>query len=123
MYKKKEVAYTRGNQVRKGSYSQELIKPTDMVTQSQTEKQQQTILKLLSEKSVMKQDVYSNTISIFNQLRDILKERAEDLSDAILKIDKRVNIFFKDISLQSMQLKVAGDILDFQMHSNVFEFD
>ncbi len=94
-----------------------------MDTQTQTEKQQETILKLLSEKSVMKQDVYSNTISIFNQLRDIMKDRAEELSDTILKIDNRVNIFFKDISLQSMQLKVAGDILDFQMHSNVFEFD
>lgn len=90
---------------------------------TQTEKQKETILKLLSEKSVMKQDVYSNTISVFNQVKEILKERAEDLSDEILKVDKRINIFYKDISLQSMQLKVAGDLLDFQMHSNVFEFD
>ncbi len=89
----------------------------------QTEKQKETILKLLAEKSVMKQDVYSNTISVFNQVKDILKERAEDLSGEILKVDKRINIFYKDISLQSMQLKVAGDLLDFQMHSNVFEFD
>ena len=90
---------------------------------TQTEKQKETILKLLSEKSVMKQDVYSNTISVLNHVKDILKERAEDLSDEILKVDKRINIFYKDISLQSMQLKVAGDLLDFQMHSNVFEFD
>jgi hypothetical protein len=90
---------------------------------TQSEKQKETILALLSKKSVMKQDVYSNTISVFNQLKEILKERADDLSDEILKVDKRINIFFKDISLQSMQLKVAGDILDFQMHSNVFEFD
>jgi hypothetical protein len=94
-----------------------------MITQTQAEKQHETILKLLSEKSVMKQDVYTNTIAVFNQLKEILKERAEELSDEVIKIDKRVNIFFKDISLQSMQLKVAGDILDFQMHSNVFEFD
>jgi hypothetical protein len=90
---------------------------------TQTEKQKEIILKLLSQKSVMKQDVYTNTIAVFNQLKEILKERAEELSDEILKVDKRINIFFKDISLQSMQLKVAGDILDFQMHSNVFEFD
>lgn len=87
------------------------------------EKQQELILKLLSEKSVMKQDVYSNTIAVLNQLKDILKVRAEELSSQIVKQDKRVNIFFKDISLQAMQLKVAGDILDFQMHSNVFEFE
>jgi len=90
---------------------------------TQSEKQKETILSLLSKKSVMKQDVYSNTISVFNQLKDIMKERAEDLSDEILKVDKRINIFYKDISLQSSQLKVAGDILDFQMHSNVFDFD
>lgn len=94
-----------------------------MTTEGQTEKQDDVILRLLTEKSVMKQDVYSNTIAVFNQLRDMLKDRAEDLSDRMQKIDKRVNIYFKDLSLQSMQLKVAGDILDFQMHSNVFEFD
>lgn len=81
------------------------------------------ILKLLSEKSVMKQDVYTNTIAVFNDLRDILKERAASLSEEISKVDKRINIFFKDVGLQSSQLKVAGDILDFEMHSNVFEFD
>lgn len=89
----------------------------------QTDKQKQIILKLLSEKSVMKQDVYSNTIAVFNELKEILKEKAEDLSEEILKVDKRINIYAKDISLQSIQLKVAGDILDFQMHSNVFEFE
>jgi hypothetical protein len=89
----------------------------------QEKKQKATILKLLSEKSVMKQDVYSNTIFVFNELKDILKDKAEELSEEISKVDKRINIFFKDISLQSLQLKVAGDVLDFQMHSNVFEFD
>ena len=89
----------------------------------QADKQKQIIMKLLSEKSVMKQDVYSNTIAVFNDLKEILKEKAEDLSDEILKVDKRINIYSKDISLQSIQLKVAGDILDFQMHSNVFEFE
>jgi hypothetical protein len=89
----------------------------------QEQKQMATILKLLSEKSVMKQDVYSNTIAVFNEFKEILKEKAEELSDQILKVDKRVNIYFKEMSLQSVQLKIAGDILDFQMHSNVFEFD
>jgi hypothetical protein len=85
--------------------------------------QRATILQLLSEKSVMKQDVYSNTIAVFNELKEILKKEAEELTEEISKVDKRVNLFYKEISLQSVQLKVAGDILDFQMHSNVFEFD
>jgi hypothetical protein len=89
----------------------------------QEQKQKQIILKLLKEKSVMKQDVYSNTIAIFNEFREVIKSKAEELSEEILKVDKRVNIYFKEVSLQSVQMKVAGDILDFQMHSNVFEFD
>ncbi|MBX3163826.1 MAG: hypothetical protein KF900_05050 [Bacteroidetes bacterium] len=89
----------------------------------QQQKQKDTILKLLAEKSVMKQDVYTNTITVFNELKDVLKESADDLSEKISNVDKRVGIFFKDLSLQSMQLKVAGDMLDFEMHSNVFEFD
>lgn len=89
----------------------------------QEKKQNDTILKLLAEKSVMKQDVYSNTITVFNELKEILKERSEELSNQISEIDKRVHIYYKDVSLQGMYLKVAGDILDFQMHSNVFEFD
>ena len=91
---------------------------------NQSDKEQtDTILKLLGEKSVMKQDVYSNTIAVFNLLKETLKTKADFLSGHISQVDKRVNISYKDTSLQSMQLKVAGDLLDFQMHSNVFEFD
>ncbi len=86
-------------------------------------KQRETIINLLSQKSVMKQDVYTNTIAVFNELKDLLKEKADDMSHQIAQVDKRVNIFYKDLSIQSMQLKVAGDMLDFEMHSNVFEFD
>ncbi len=86
-------------------------------------KQTETILKLLSEKSVMKQDVFSNTFSVFMLLKEVLKERSENLGEAIHQIDKRVTLNFKDVSPQSMQIKVAGDVLDFYMHTNVFEFD
>ncbi len=89
----------------------------------QEQKQKDTILKLLSQKSVMKQDVFINTISVFNDLKNILKEKSDDLAKEISSIDKRVNIFYKDTTPQSMQIKVAGDMLDFYMHTNVFDFD
>lgn len=89
----------------------------------QQDKQKETIIKLLTEKSVMKQDVFSNTIAIFNLFKDVIKEKAEELNNSISKIDKRVHVNFKEASLQDVQLKVAGDILDFNMHSNVFEFE
>lgn len=90
---------------------------------SDAKQQNSKIMELLARKSVMKQDVYSNTINVFAELKSILKEIADELSTNIIKIDKRVNIYSKDISLQSIQLKIAGDILDFEMHSNVFQFD
>lgn len=89
----------------------------------QEQKQKQTILQLLTEKAVMKQDVYSHTIDVFSELRSVIKDTAEGLSHEISKVDKRINIFLKEISLQALQLKIAGDILDFEMHSNVFEFE
>ncbi|MCW3077066.1 MAG: hypothetical protein JWO32_1675 [Bacteroidetes bacterium] len=87
------------------------------------DKQKEIILQVLAEKSVMKQDVFANTIEVFNQLKEVLKERVEDLSIETAKIDRRITVNFKDVTPQSMQIKVAGDILDFYMHSNVFEFD
>jgi hypothetical protein len=85
--------------------------------------QNRKILELLAEKSVMKQDVFANTIAVFNELKDVVKDRAEDLSGEVAKIDKRITIHYKEVSTQSLQVKVAGDILEFYMHSNVFEFD
>jgi hypothetical protein len=89
----------------------------------QEKKHREEILKLLSEKSVMKQDVYSNTIDVLNELKEIAKYQVEELAEEIQKVDRRINIYFKDLSLQSLQLKIAGDIIDIQMHSNVFAFD
>jgi hypothetical protein len=86
-------------------------------------KQKERILKLLSEKSVVKQDVFQNSVQVFNNLKSILIAKAEELSSDIGKVDKRININYKDLNPQSGQLKIAGDVLDFYLHSNVFEFD
>lgn len=87
------------------------------------ENKKQTILKMLTEKSVMKQDVFSNTIDTFNAIKDCIKLKADDLNNELKEIDNRVQIQFKDTNAQAAQLKVAGDVLEFFMHTNVFEFD
>ena len=83
----------------------------------------ETLLKLLQEKSSVKQDVYLKTQTVFDELRNHLKKECEGLKTALSTLDKRVRIEFKDIGLQSMYIKVAGDVLDFQMHTNVFTFE
>ena len=65
---------------------------------------QETLLKLLQEKSSMKQDVYLKTQTIFDELRNHLKKECEGLKTALSTLDKRVRIEFKDIGLQSMYI-------------------
>lgn len=80
-------------------------------------------MKLLSEKSAMKQDVYRNTTAVFEMMREVAMEVIADLKPEIEKSDKRVTLNFFDINPHAMQMKIAGDMLEFYMHSNVFEFE
>jgi len=81
------------------------------------------ILKTLREKSSMKQDVYANNVATFNLLKSVAKQMAADLKKEATAMDKRVVIDFKDKGLFEFELRVAGDLLIFCMHTNVFEFD
>lgn len=85
--------------------------------------QKQKIVKLLSEKAVMKQDVFNNTIVAFDMIKLCINEIAIDLIKETETIDKRITIAVSESKKYSTQLKVAGDILEFFMHTNVFEFE
>lgn len=81
------------------------------------------ILKLLKEKSSLKQDVFYKNIKIFEELKSVVKEVISDLKQEGSKIDKRIIIDFSEKGPYEIELKVAGDVLFFHMHTNVFEFD
>ena len=81
------------------------------------------IVKLLKEKSTLKQDIFQNTIAQFGELKKNLKQISEDLKSEISGVDKRVIIEYKERGDNEVELRVAGDLLIFHMHSNVFEFD
>jgi hypothetical protein len=85
--------------------------------------QRDQIIQMLREKSVMKQDVYKNAQNTFDLLKEIVKSIAEDLKTEAQKIDKRVTVEYRFTSDHEIELKVAGDMLVFYMHSNVFEFE
>lgn len=85
--------------------------------------QREQVIKMLREKSVMKQNVYKNTHNNFEVLKEVVKEIAEDLKTEVQKIDKRITVDYRFTSDHEIELKVAGDMLVFYMHSNVFEFD
>lgn len=81
------------------------------------------IIKTLKEKSSMKQDVFANTRKGFALLKTIAKQTSGELKKEIYTHDKRIVIEFKDKSEFEFELRVAGDLLIFSMHTNVFEFD
>ena len=87
------------------------------------QKNQDLLFNLIKDKGVLKQDVFSNIILNFKVLKSVLKEIGDDLSDRIANEDERVIIEYKDSGEFEAQLRVAGDLLVFQMHSNVFKFN
>ncbi len=84
---------------------------------------QELIIQTLKEKSSLKQDIYRLNLSVFDQFKTALKEVASSLHDEIQQIDKRIVIEYSENSPFSIQVRTAGDILVFEMHTNVFLFD
>ncbi|MFN0031015.1 MAG: hypothetical protein ACKVOR_02535 [Flavobacteriales bacterium] len=82
-----------------------------------------TIYKLIEEKSILKQNVYANTMQVFNELKVVLAEVVHDIQKKCAGKDKRLDFYFKDKGDFQAEVKIAGDILVFYMHTNTFQFD
>lgn len=82
------------------------------------------ILETIIRKSSLKQRIFDNTFAAFNSLKDTLLEMASEMDDALDgKLDRRVRLEYRDRGKFEAQLQIANDILIFQMHTDVFEFD
>ena len=84
----------------------------------------ENILSLLSEKAVMKSNIYEQSIEVFNLLKDVLSEMSNDLNEMLDDKDyKRVRLEYRDRGKFEAELKFADDVLIFSMHTDVFQFD
>lgn len=81
------------------------------------------ILTALEMKSLIKQKAYDQTLEMFNLLKDVLQEIADEYNSDLQVKDQRIKFEYKERGQFEAQLKVASDILIFSMHSNIFEFD
>jgi len=81
------------------------------------------ILDIIKQKSILKQKVFTNTYKVFNDLKSVLSKMEIDYNKQLKKDVINPPFKYKNISDFQCELKVAGDILVFQMHSNIFEFD
>jgi hypothetical protein len=77
----------------------------------------------LKEKSILKQKVYDNTLESFAIVKDVLKSLSKEINSSLVGLDSRIRLEYTDRSNFDAQLKIAGDILLFSMHSNIFQFD
>lgn len=75
-------------------------------------------------KSNLKHRIFDNTFAVFNELKDTLHEMAADIDEATDNaLDRRIRIEYRDRGKFEAQIQIAGDILIFSMHTNVFEFN
>jgi len=81
------------------------------------------IITTLKEKSMLKQKVFDNTLEAFSNVKDVLKSLSKDVNTSLGGMDSRIKLEYTDRSNFDAQIRVAGDILLFSMHSNIFQFD
>lgn len=82
------------------------------------------ILETIVSKSTLKQKVFDNTFATFNDLKETLLEMASEMDDQLNGLlDRRVRLEYRDRGKFEAQIQVANDLLIFQMHTDVFEFE
>lgn len=90
---------------------------------SETDEKKHVIIDTLKSKSVLKEKVFDNTVGWFGVVKEILKNYSKEVNNSLGGLDSRIKMEYTDRSNFDAQLKVAGDILLFSMHSNIFQFD
>lgn len=79
-------------------------------------------LSTLTVKSYLKQNVYDVTKTSFNIVKDVLQEVVVDYNKILQDVDHRLLFEYRDKGTFEAEIKVAGDLLIFNMHSNIFQF-
>ena len=81
------------------------------------------IFKAFRDKSCVKQEVHGKSLEAFNLVKEVLEGISKDYQKYLNDVDNRVVINYKDHGTYGATLSFGGDVLVFQMHSNVFSFD
>lgn len=77
------------------------------------------IKNMLESKSDAKQRTYKHLLSSFQLLKDEAKAVVEELNKRTNPDDKEVTVEFLEVSKHEFQVKLAGDLLIFVLHTNV----
>ena len=78
------------------------------------------IQRMLESKSKAKQVTYKNLLAAFNLLSKESKRVAQELKKKVKPGDDDVTIDFKPINEHEFHVKLAGDLLIFVLHTNIY---
>lgn len=81
------------------------------------------IINTIKSKCAYKQDVFRHTIEVFENFKLKVKDLYDDISANVCPSDERIHADYIDAGEFETHLRIAGDVLVFQMHTNVFQFD
>ena len=79
-------------------------------------------MKLVFDKSELKQKVYKTTKEAFEDFRTVTRSIIEDFQAQNIAQGRNVRFEFNNRGDFEFEVKFAGDVLLFMMHTNVFEF-
>ena len=78
---------------------------------------EELILETLKEKASLKLSIHKLTEEVFQEFKGALREIESSLKEKVNKIDNRLQIEYRENSPYSVQIRVAGDVLVFEMHT------
>jgi hypothetical protein len=78
---------------------------------------------IIHRKGNLKLDVYDNTLSAMKLMKDEAQKIIHDLHTIKGESKHTIPLEFKDKGDFEFEIKFAGDILIFMMHTNIFEFN
>lgn len=81
------------------------------------------ILDTLLQKSVAKQQTYLTTLEHFISLKKVMKFLIGNYKKQIKTFDAKIPLQYSENGIFEAKMQVAGDMIVFNMHSNVFAFD
>ena len=86
-------------------------------------KSHELLMKTFVEKATLKNHIYQNTVKSFQKLKVALKHIADNLRKEINHHSKDILVEYKEQGEFVVELKFAGDVLIFVMHTNIFHFE
>ncbi len=82
----------------------------------------ENILQHVFNKAILKQDIYEQTLDVFNIFRERTKAIITEFSEHAKQINNSLHFEFRNRGDYEFEVRFASDILIFVMHTNIFEF-